>query len=425
MITFEPIIIPNHRRQDGTFPVKIRIYYNGKCRRLPTTLVCYPSDLTRTKRKSFKLKKECTPREKAKELIKRMRTITDAMTTEQLEDKDVDWIVKKIKDGLKDENFQLDFFEWAEKFIEQKIPATRKAYVRALNAFERFLKCRTIDINAITKMMLHEFMDFVDAEPKMRYDRKTGGLVQCKEKKKVPKAASSVMVMKLGHIYEAAKERFNDEDADIIRIPRSPFKQIRKVFPVGDQAQEALDKAVIQQVISAETDDPKVRMALDAFIVSFALMGANLADLYAAKPFPGNTWIYNRAKITSRKAEMRVVIPPEIEPHIKRLQNGDCKEYWLPQLHKIGKDKDICSHGLNLYLRRWQNTAKVKDFTFYAARHSWATIARSLGIDLASVNECLCHKDNLDIGRIYASLTWEQKNEINRKVIDAFIWDNL
>jgi integrase len=422
MITFEPIIITNHKRPDGTFPVKIRVYYNGKSRRLPTTLICYPSDLTRTKRKSLKLKKECTPREKAKDLIKRMRTITDSLTMYELEGKDVDWVVQKIKDGLKEEEkFQLDFFEWGEKFVQQKKPATRAAYTRALNSFERFLKKRTLDINEISKMMLLDFMEFVDAEPKMRYDRKTNQIVPSK-KQRVPKAASSVLVMKLGHIFDAAKERYNDEDSDIIRIPKSPFKNIRKVFPTGDQAQDALSKEVIQQIISAQTDDPKERVALDAFVVSFALMGANLADLYLAKPFPGTEWVYCRAKITSRKAEMRVNVPAEIEPYIKRLQQAEGKEYWLPKLHKIGKNKDICGHGLNVYLRRWEKKEGLEDFTFYAARHSWGTIARSLGVELASVNECLCHKDNLEMGRIYASLSWEQKNEINRKVIDAFVW---
>ena len=48
MITFKPIIIPNNKRQDGKYPVKIRVYHNGKCRRLPTTLVCEAKDLTRS-----------------------------------------------------------------------------------------------------------------------------------------------------------------------------------------------------------------------------------------------------------------------------------------------------------------------------------------------------------------------------------------
>lgn len=421
MINFEPIIIPNNRRQDGTYPVKIRVYYKGKCRRLPTTIVCYPSDLTRTKRKSIKMKKECTPREKAKELIKRMRVHTDSLTSYDLDGHDVDWVVQRIKDGLDKDNFQLDFFAWADKFVSQKAQGTRGAYTRSLNALERFLGKRTLDINRINKIMLLEFMEFVDKEPKMRYNKVTGEIVPSKSQR-VPKAASSVIVMKLGHIFNAAKERFNDEDSDCIRIPKSPFKSIRKVFPTGDQAQGALSKDVIQQIISAETDSHKERIALDAFIVSFALMGANLADMYAAKPFQGGTWKYNRIKITSRKAEMRVDIPQEIMPHIQRLQDAGNTEFWLPRLRELGKNKDDCSRAIARHLRRWEDRVGLEDFTLYAARHSWSTIARSLGIDLASVNECLCHKDNLEMGRRYASLTWEQKNEINRKVINAFIW---
>jgi integrase len=421
MITFEPIIIPNNKRSDGTYPVKIRVYFNGKSRRLPTTWVCQPSDITRTKRKSVKIKKDAGVRDKAKELIDRMRAVVAQYDMVFLEDKDVDWVVKKIKDGLNDKDFHLDFFEWADKYILCKQPTTRKAYSRALNAFERFLGKRSVDINAITKMMIIEFMEFVDAEKKMRWDRKTNTIVESK-KERIPKAASSLLVMKLEHIFDAAKERYNDEDEDKINIPRSPFSSIKKVFPVGDQAQEALDREVIQQILLAQTDNPKYRMALDAFIVSFALMGANLADLYHAVPFNGDEWVYNRMKITSRKAEMRVTIPSQIIPYINRLKEGKDKSWWLPAFHDLGRDKHYCNQRLNTYLRRWQKDVGLEDFTMYAARHSWATIARALGVDLASVNDCLCHKDSLEMGRRYAPLTWEQKNEINQKVIDSFEW---
>jgi site-specific recombinase XerD len=421
MITFEPIIIPNNKRSDGTYPVKIRVYFNGKSRRLPTTWVCHPSDITRTKRKSVKIKKDAGVRDKAKVLIDKMRAIVGKYTMIELEGKDVDWVVKKIKDGLSDKDFHLDFFEWAEKFIICKQPNTRNAYTRALNAFERFLGKRSIDINSINKMMIIEFMEFIDAEKKMRWDRKTKTIIESKVER-IPKAASSLLVMKLQHIFEAAKDRYNDEDDEKINIPRSPFSSIKKVFPVGDQAQEALSKDVMQQIILAHTDDENVRVALDTFIVSFALMGANLADLYYATPFKGNEWVYDRKKITSRKAEMRVKIPPQILPHINRLKNGKDKSLWLPALHEFGKTKHYCNQRLNICLRRWQSDINSEDFTMYAARHSWAQYARDLGYDLASVNECLCHKDNLEMGRIYASLTWEQKNEINQKVIDSFVW---
>ena len=422
MITYEPIIIPNNKRSDGSYPVKIRVYYNGKSRRLPTTWVCYPEDLTRTKRKSYKIKKDAGVRDKAKELIKRMRAITDGMTFSELEGKDIDWVVAKIRQGLSDKTFHLDFFQWADTYILCKSEGTRKAYVRSLNALERFLGKRELDINSITKSMLIEFVDFIDAEPKMRYNRIEGKVFPT-AKKRVAKAASSIMLLKLQHIYDAAKDRYNDEDTDSILIPRSPFSTIKKVFPSGEQAQDALPREVMQKIISAKTDNPKIRVALDVFIVSFATMGANYADLYVAKPLKDNTWIYNRQKITSRKAESRVFIPKEIFPHIKRLQEGDVSQWWLPKLHLLG-GKDYGSGRIVAYLRKWQEGEGIDlNFSLYAARHSWGQYARDLGYDLASVNECLLHKDRLEMGRIYASLTWEQKNDINRKVIESFIWD--
>lgn len=420
MITLKAIVIPNNRRKDGTYPVKIRVTYKGVSRRLATAMVCKPTDLTR----SLKIK-NADILSQADKIIIGMRNVIKDISPFELEDKDVDWVVRKIKDKLSGEKFRLDFFEWSEKFLKQKSLSTRKAYERALNALERFLGKRELDVNEITKMMLLDFMDYVDAEPKMHFNRKTKEFEKT-DKEKVAKASSSIHLMKLQHLFNAAKDRFNDEDADNIRIPRSPFDSIKKVFPSGDQAQDALPREVMQRIISAKTDNPQIRVALDAFIVSFGLMGANLADLYLASPFPGNRWIYNRAKITSRKAEMRVDIPHQIKPYLQRLQEGGDGQWWLPELHRIGAKKHTCNEKINDNLRRWQKANKengVEDFTFYAARHSWGQYARDLGHDLASVNECLCHKDNLEIGRVYASLSWEQKNDINKAVIDSFVWE--
>lgn len=420
LITYKPIIVPSNKRDDGTYLVYIRITFRRKSRRWQTNMSCSPTDLTRSLRI-----KNATILDKAGELIRRMKKATDDLTFVDLEDKDVDWVVNRIKFIMQGEKFSLDFFEWGEKYILTKNLSTRKAYERALNTLERFLGERVLDINDITKMMLLDFMEFVDNEPKMHYDRKSETFVPT-EKTKVAKASSSLLIMKLQHIFNAAKDRYNDEDSDQIRIPRSPFDTIKKVFPSGGKGQRALDRKVLQKMLLAETEDPSVRVALDAFIVSFCLMGANLADLYAATPFQGNEWIYNRAKTAERrddKAEMRVIVPPQVEPYLRRLQEGGNGQWWLPELHRLGEKKHTCNEKINDYLRRWQKTEDIEDFTFYAARHSWATIARSLGIDLAAVNDCLCHTDGLEMGRRYAPLTWEQKNDINKVVIESFDWD--
>lgn len=419
MATLKAIVIPGNKSKDGTYPVKIRVYHNYQTRRLATTLVAEPKDLTR----SLKIKKDTELYFKAEELIKRMRKVIADLSPFDLEERSVEWLVAKVKDGLKGESFSLDFFSWAKVYLQSKSESTRKAYERALNALVRFLGSDQLDINDISKVMLLDFIEFVDAEPKMYFSKATRSFIPT-SKEKVSKASSSLHLMKLQHIFNAAKYRFNDEDADVIRIPRSPFDNIKKVFPSGGKGQKALSRETMQMLIDAQTDNEQIRIAIDAFLLSFCLMGANLADMYSAIPFQGEQWVYHRIKTSGRRAdgaEIRVTIPPQALPIIARLQEGG-KGWWLPQLHRIGSRKFTCNEKLNDYLRRWQKEAGVEDFTFYAARHTWATMARSLGHDLALVNDCLCHKDSLEDGRRYAPSTWEQRNEVNRAVLESLRW---
>lgn len=418
MITFKLIIIPNNRRKDGTYPVKIRVTFKGVTRRLPTTLVCKSTDLTRGNRI-----KNADILTRGEELINRMRGAVKDLSPFDLEDKDVDWVVSRIKERLSENSFRLDFFSWCDKYIQTKTKPTQSAYISAINALERYLGKRELDINDITKSLLLEFVDFVDNEPKMRRDPHNGKFYPCKFDK-IPKASSSRHLMKLQHMYNSAKDRFNDEDSGRIVIPRSPFNSITKVFPPSN-GQKNLGQELMQRIISAQTDDPTIRHALDAFVVSFGLMGANLADLYLAIPVTG-TWVYNRQKTKTRRAdraETHVEIPEVLEPYIKRLQEGeDQSGWWLPVLHRMANSQNLCTARINRALKRWCERNEIPVFTFYAGRHTWASLARKCGIEKATIDDCLVHKGTFDVTDIYAEKSWDLMTEANRKVLDLFEW---
>lgn len=418
IITFKEIIVPGNKRKDGTYPVKIRVTFKGKSRRLPTTLVCYPKDIT----KSLKIKSDDI-KDKASVIIRQMREAIKDISLFDLEDRDVDWVVRQIKDKLKNDSFCLDFFTFGEEYILTKSPSTRRAYSGALNALERFLGERHIDINDITKSLLLEFMEFIDKERKIVYDPSSGCYYES-EKEKIAKGASSRHLMKLGHIFNAAKEKFNDEDSGSIVIPRSPFSGIKKVFPASD-GQKNLGRELMQKIISYQTDNYVIRTALDAFIASFCLMGANLADMYEAHPFRGEVWKYNRIKTMTRradKAEMRVRLQPELQPFLKRLTSGEGKGWWLSLLHDYSYKRDFCTIRVNKGLRKWCEENGEEVFTFYAARHTWASLARRVGVEKALVDECLGHIGDYDMADIYAERSWELMESANRKVLDLFDW---
>ena len=415
MITFKAIIIPGNKRKDGTYPVNIRVTFKGKVRRLATTLVCTPGDLTRT----LKIK-NATILNKSDALIARMRDAVKDISPFDLETQDVDWAVRHIKDSLSQEDFHLDFFEWADKFVLTKAETTRRAYTCALNTFERFLGKRSIDINDISRSLLLDFMDRVDNEKKMHYNCKTGQMEETKVDK-IPKGASTRHLSKLEHIFDAAKEKYNDEDAGRILIPRSPFSKITKVFPVSN-GQSNLGQELMQRIISCQVDNEVMRTALDLFIVSFGLMGVNMADLYYAKPVK-EEWVYNRQKTASRRAdhaEMRVAIPGQLQPYLERLKGKG--GWWLNRLHEFASSKDFATARVNRCLRKWCEQNGVEVFTFYAARHTWASLARKEGVDKATVDDALGHRGTFQVADIYAEKAWNLIRDANQKVLELFTW---
>lgn len=421
MATLKPIIVPGSRRKDGTFLVYIRVYHAGASRRLPTSLVCYPADVTR----SGKIK-SADILAKADELVRRMRATLADVSPFDLEERDVDWVVGRIRRGMQDD-FRLDFFAFADGYLTSKTATTRRAYTGALGALERYLGIRRLDINVITHSMLLGFADFVEREPKMHYDRGSGRMVPT-DKNKVAKGAASRHMAKLAHIFEAAKARYNDEDAGRIAIPRSPFAGIPKVYPPSN-GQRNLGAEVMQRLIfhaqSSVCGSLVEAEALRLFVLSFSLCGANLADLWEARAGTGPEWVYNRKKTRGRRAdraEMRVQVPREAAEMVAGLQDGPAG-WWLPSLHRIARTTDTATGKVNAALKRWAEREGVEPFTFYAARHTWASLARRSGVEKATIDDALGHRGDFDVTDIYAERAWNLINDAQRKVIDLFSWE--
>ena len=147
-------------------------------------------------------------------------------------------------------------------------------------------------------------------------------------------------------------------------------------------------------------------------------MGANLADLYEAsvkKLREDGVWEYRRRKTRTRRADsaqMKVTVPQEIYGRLDALE----------RLRVMAGKAEYATAKVNKGLARWCRDNDVPVFTFYAARHSWATIARKEGVEKATVDECLCHVGDYRLTDIYAERSWELMDRANRVVLDLFSW---
>lgn len=389
MITFKPIIIQGGRRKDGTWPLYIRVTFKGTSRRLPTTLSCQDSDLTR----GGKIK-NATILQRGEELCAQMRGACSGLSPFELEGWTVDEVVKHIRRELSAKSFRLDLFEFAAPLLEEMNRHTRAGYGSALNALAAFLGERSLDVNDISKAFLLEFAQSVENE-----------------------AAAARHLQKLRHLFEEAKGRYNDEDNGAIVIPRSPFSGLPKVRGLG-RGQKALPLELLQKIIDAAPACVQEALALRVFLLSFTTMGANLSDLYDAKPFTGDVWIYRRHKTGT---EARVRIEPEAQRLAALLGAGTSGDWWLPALHRYST-ADVCTHHVNRWLREWAERSGEQVFTFYAGRKSWGTLGRRLGIEKATIDEGLAHVGDFALTDIYAERNWQLAWDANRRVLDLLEW---
>lgn len=408
MITVNPLALPSNRRRDGTIPVYVRVYYATKSRRIPTNVVCYPSDLTR----SGRIKTQGVL-DAVNVICARMRNAVSDLTPADLEGRDVDWVVERIRCADRLHTFKLDFFVFADELIRSKTPGARGQYVTACNVFAEYLGKREIDVNDITRPLLQGFLSWM--RDKVFCFR--SGTLSLSGRSRIPNGAESRDMAKLAHIFGKAKDRYNDEDSGLILIPRNPFKGLLLKHPPS-RGQKSLGVDLMQTIIGATHPLPSVQTALDLFVISFALMGANLADLYEASVKElrdGGVWQYRRRKTRTRRADgavMKVTVPEEIYGRLDALDG----------LRRMAGKAEYATAKVNKGLARWCRDNEVPVFTFYAARHSWATIARKEGVEKATVDECLCHVGDYRLTDIYAERSWELMDRANRVVLDLFVW---
>jgi integrase len=418
-IKMRPAVYANHKRKDGTYPIKIVVYFKGKERKLPTHIVAEAKDLTR----SLHLK-QGEKLSAAQDLIIKMQNACIDIPYFDLEHRDVDFVVSYIKGKLSKEDFHLDFFLFADEWLNKKSAAksTKAGYIQSLNAFGRYLGKRECDVNQITHAMVQEFMAFINNEPRMHHDKATGKLIKSEAAKSTGQAPRHVI--KLSRIYDEAKRKYNDEDSGKVLIPRSPFSNHDLSTP-APQGQKPLTKDVIQRLISAKESSSMVRSAIDAAVVSFGLMGINLADLYEVAEPKGGVLVYYRKKTRGRradKAEMRIDVPACLTPYIERLK-GKSKGVWLGRLQEMCANPDHITGIVNRGLAKWCEQEGVEAFTFYAIRKSWATLARKAGVEKALVDEGLAHVGDYKMTDIYAERPWDKINEANSKVLELFDWN--
>lgn len=416
MLTIKSEIKRQEQKLDGTYNVKLRFTLDHKVKRLSTSLFVYSKDLT----KEFKIKPSSPIKQDVEALIRSYYEKCAKLQIE-LNHYTLDDIMDYLN-GEQEKNQIIDFIKFSREWIASTTIKGAPNYTSAINALVRFIGKEKLDVNLITIDFLDSFKTFLNNE----HETRTKKLIQ--QGKRVPSNRSlSLYLISIKKLFNEAKKKYNKKDKNLILIPHSPFDDF--VIPKQEATRKrAIPADIIKKVWKLPYKDMKkgykatcrYNLAKDCFILSFCLMGINSADLYNATKMDGNTITYYRTKTKDRRldnAKMMVEIPHIIQPIIDKYRDKTGKR--LFNFYQYYCDEKGFNKAINYGLKEIGSILGLDDLEYYAARHSWATIAlNKVGIDKYIVHAALNHiDDSMRVTDIYIERDFVNENKANAKVV--------
>lgn len=412
MTTFKAEVAKRDKRKDGTYNVKIRITHNRKVRRYATQMYATDGDITR----SGKIKNQIIL-DNTDTIIKGWRKKLLSLG-ELVEQMDVDAVVKHLCESSDEGHIPMFPWMWgyANKIGKEN---TRNNYTSAIRMFEKWvgydmsftqLKSSTI------REYLQEHGD--NGHRSMRYIRK---------------------------MFKEAMLEYNEDD--IIRIPDDPFSRVKIVCDRHQRKRSITADAIrmIARIPDENNERSSRNIARDMFLLSFCLLGINMVDIYTASAPKNGVLSYNRTK-TKDQREDEAFISINIHPIAQALIDRHKDDRLLTNISKRYSSVTTANQCVNRGIHRIAEylieqhrgefpadatdeeifrSLGFEDFTFYSARHSWATIARNdVNVDKWTVHEGLNHVDaSTSITDVYIKRDFTRINEANFKVIEYVFGD--
>lgn len=401
-ITITPLIHKQFQRKDGMYTVKIRLYAKGQQKYLSTNISARPEQLTKNLSvKDYALRKAIDT------TVDNMYDIANAIPLQELNNMTIDEIADRLTGAVSyKKKFSLDFIDYGRKISDEKPKNSSYLYNAAINSLVEFSKDEHLEIGKITSSFMHQYERYLNS----RYGsgaRAVSAYTNC-----------------IAYLHRRAREEFNNEENGELNV-KNPFDYYKTPKQKASK-HRCVDTNVIQFMIEKRrTLTGREKTGVELFLISFATMGMNSPDLYDCIEPNDGIIVYNRAKTRDRradKAEMRIFIEDCVKPLF-----DDCKGkdgYLFNFRDNYSSYRSLTKYA-NLGLHSFCEKFKLDNsLTVYSARHTWATLAYSLGVEKYTINDCLCHADpNMQVTDIYIKKDWSILWKANKLVLSQFEWE--
>lgn len=413
MATLKAVVLKHQQREDGTYNVKIRVTHERQTAYISTEHYLGPKQVSSDCKKikdNFILSMIDFELARLRKEISRLGSRIYNLSAKAL----ADHLIAYRKPGGGE---NVDFFEFSRKKIsELRIEgrlSTASMYQAAENNLRDWLKRDYLDFKEITVKFLRDYEAHLRSRPDM------GG------------RGIEANLASIRGLFNFARAEYNDEEADEIRIPAYPFVRYKIPRP-EEPKQRSVSVEVLDNIRSYtykrmskyERKDQLSRpeVARDVFLLSFFLVGMNSKDIFElrADQIQEGRIIYRRAKTRDRRsdnAEISVKIEPEALEIMERYKDPSGVRAF--SFYRRYSSPATFNSGLNRGLKVVGKDCGAPGLEFYAARHTWATIARNeCNVSVDDISLALNHTDmNRRVTFKYIRKDFSKIDKANARVI--------
>ena len=417
MATIKEVVFKHHKKEDGTYNIKYRLTHNRKITYINTNYFAAEKQL----KKDFTVKDKFLLSVISTDIAKyRMKLL-------ELDSVLVHFDAKELANRLTqtEENFVVDIIAFGRQYVSELLEQGRKGTAHPLltviNSLCDFFKNQKIEIDQINSLMLPSYERYLRKERRFKRKNQFGNDVDYLSKGLSDSGLHNHM-RDLRTLFNAARDRYNDDDRGVIRIKHYPFKK-HKVIDAPMTAKRAL---TIEQIIKIREfkciPGSRAELAKEIFLLSFYMCGMNAKDIYklSHSAIVKNRVEYNRSKTKSRRKDgafISVKLIPVASPFFFKYVNRLKDRY---------AESGNFNKALNKGLKEIGEVTGIPSLTMYCARHSFGSIAR---------NECRFSKDDVAFALnhldpttrttdIYIKPDWTIIDDVQFKVVSILSkWD--
>jgi integrase/recombinase XerD len=218
----------------------------------------------------------------------------------------------------------------------------------------------------------------------------------------------------------------------IIKETQYPFGKDKFEIKEGVSIKKALTLNQIKQIFYFVDGNETTERYRDLWIFSYLCNGINIADLVKLKfkdiKDGDICFVRQKTENTSKnRREIRASVTVNVQNIIDRWGNKPLADnYIFPYLSgkesaekKQAITKDLTKR-INLRMKKIGEELNIGDITTYTARHSFATVLKRSGANIASISESLGHNDLKTTESYLASFEKEERQK-NAGLLTNFI----